>query len=251
MSGQPESKEKELLATIFDYFQKGEIPDADTISEIEHDIAKLPIGERAHAHAWLNGTLGRHSDAVRLFKDAMSSGSQKIAQNYLAYLSRSAHNYEHRVELFRLVELFPSHELRLVARNAAFCIGNDKLVKKFSLKMAALYDGQEREDIINQGNYMAEQIVDFKNATRLSSRELEALCDQAEEIANKRGINCSSVSYYLGGDDDNAFIVRAQTADPQVLAEMNMELLVLLSDDSYRNSPFTSWFQSDEKRGIY
>lgn len=251
MSGQPESKEQELLATILDYFQKGEVPDTDTIAEIEHDIAKLPISERAHAYAWLNGTLGRHSDAVRLFKDAMSSGSPTIAQNYLAYLSRSAHNYEHRVELFRIVELFPSHELRFVARNAAFCIGNDKLVKKFSLKMAALYDGQEREDIINQGNYMAEQIVDFKNATRLSSREIEALCDQAEEIANKRGINCSSVSYYLGGDDDNAFIVRAQTADPQVLAEMNMELLVLLSDDSYRNSPFTSWFQSDEKRGIY
>lgn len=77
MSGQPESKEQELLATILDYFQKGEIPDTNTISEIEHDIAKLPIGERAHAYAWLNGTRGRHSDAVRLFKDAMSSGNQR------------------------------------------------------------------------------------------------------------------------------------------------------------------------------
>lgn len=250
MSAQPETKEQELLHTILDYFQKGETPDEESLKTIEYEIGRLPIGNRAYVSAWLNGTLGHHADAVRLFKDAMNS-DRSVAQNYLAYLSRSAHNLEHRMELFRIVEQLPSDDMRLVARNAAFGIGNEKLVKKFSLKMAALRDGQEREDIINQGNYMVERIVEFKKATNLSSRDIEILCDRAEEIANKHGINCSGVSFYMGGDDDNAYILRAQTDDPQILAEMNMELLVLLCDDNYRGSPFTSWFQSDEKRGIY
>ncbi|HHU0616720.1 hypothetical protein EKN54_12500 [Enterobacter hormaechei] len=250
MSGQPETKEQDLLDTILDYFQKGATPDAEELETLKHEIGRLPIGDRAYVYAWLNGMLGHHADAVRLFKDAMNS-DPSVVQNYLAYLSRSAHNLEHRMELFRLVEQFPSDDMRLVARNAAFCIGNEKLVKQFSLKLAALRDGEEREDIINQGKYMAELIIDFKKATNLSSRDIEILCDHAEDIANKRGINCTGVSYYMGGDEDNAFIVRAQTDDSQVLAEMNMELLVLLTDDCYRNIPFTSWFQSDEKRGIY
>ncbi len=250
MPAQPQTKEQELLDTILDYFQKGETPDEESLKTIEYEIGRLPIGNRAYVSAWLNGTLGHHADAVRLFKDAMSS-DHSVAHNYLAYLSRSAHNLEHRMELFRMVEQFPSDDMRLVARNAAFGIGNEKLVKKFSLKMAALRDGQEREDIINQGNYMVERIIEFKKATNLSSKDIEILCDRAEAIANKHGINCSGVSFYMGGDDDNAYILRAQTDDPKVLAEMNMELLALLCDDSYRGSPFTSWFQSDEKRGIY
>lgn len=251
MSAKPQSKEQEIIDSIFEYFVKGEVPEKEVVMLLEHEISRLPIGERAYASAWLKGACGKHLDAVRLFKDALSSGDPAIAQNYMAYLSRSAHNYEHRVELFRLVEEYPSHDMRLIARNAAFCIGNDKLVKKFSLKMAALKDGEERDGIIYQGTYMAERIVEFKNATKLSSRELEMLCDSAEAIANKRGVNCSGVNFYLGGDEDNAFIVKAQTDDPNTLADMNMELLLLLSDGQYCNHPFTSWFQSDEKRGIY
>lgn len=251
MAPQPQSNENDLVRMLLEYLENNQIPDAKVVLEIEHEINKLPKEDRCHVSAWLKGALGQHEESVRLFKLAVLSGDASIANNYMAYLSRSAHNYEHRVELFRIVEEYPSPHMRRIARNAAYFIGNEKLVKQYSLKMAALEDGEKREEILKEGTFMVDHILEFKDAAQLSSSELETLCDQAEAIANKRGVNCSGVNYYLGGDDDNAFIVRAQTQDAELLADMNMELLCILSDEKYCARPFTSWFQSEGKEGVY
>lgn len=247
MPAQQLSKCGELIGILWNYIDNDTHLDRATIAQIEKDIRLLAVAERPYVTAWLKVAQKKHEDAVAWFKDALRSDDTVVATNYLAYLGASAHNYEHRLELFRLEEAFCTPTIRRVSRIAAFCIGNEKLVRKYTLRMAALLDGEEREQIISEGEFMVERIGDFKRATNLSSTEIEQLCDDAEAIANKYGVNCIGVNYYLSSDDENAFILRAQTQDAQVLADMNMELIGLLCKEEYVGRPFTSWFQSEAK----
>lgn len=135
-----------------------------------------------------------------------------------------------------------------MARNAAFCMGNDRLVNRFTVMMKALLDGQEREEIEREGAKMVEAIVTFKEATKLTSSEIQKLCDSAEQIANSHGVNCAGVEYFLSGGYDNAIILFADTSDSSTLTTMNMELIGLLADDPYIDRPFTSWFKSSDMK---
>ena len=250
MPAQRKSKREDLVKILLEHFDQNKPLESSVATEIENEINHLPFKERAYAKAWFYAALGAHEEAVACFEEAMYEDDPIIASNYLAYLGRSAHNYDHRLELFRLSEVYCTHTIRKVARSAAFCIGNEKLVRKFSRKMAALQDGEERERILREGEYMEKLIVDFKKATQLTTAELERLCDSAEAIANRHGVNCVGVSYFMGSEDDNAFILRAQTEDPEKLADMNMELICMLSGEEYSTRPFTSWFQSVERGSI-
>lgn len=251
MSTQVQSKEKDLLDILWHHMNRELSLDKETVAYMEAEIGKLPFQEKSYVTAWFKAALGLHDEAVSWFKDAMKGDDEGvIANNYLAYLGRSAHNYEHRLELFRLEKLYATPEIRKIARNAAFCIGNEKLVKKISIKLAAMKDGEEREKIRDEGDYMTGLIADFKKATQLTSSEIESLCDASEAIANKHGVNCIGVNYFISSDDDNAFIIRAQTDDAPTLAKMNMELLELLTSEEYYLRPFTSWFQSTERGSL-
>lgn len=247
MPAQKQSKQNVLVGLLWELIDSQQLPTPEFVAQIESDVLHLSVTDKAYVMAWLNVAQRNHECAVECFKTTIQSGDAFFANNYLAYLGSCAHNYEHRMELFRLEEQFCTPSIRKVARNAAYCIGQERLVRKFTLKMAALRDGEEREQIISEGDYMVKKIGDFKRATQLSSAQIEKFCDDAEAIANKHGVNCIGVSYYVSSEDDNAFILRAQTQDPEVLAEMNMELIDLLLNDAYIGHPFTSWFQSVEK----
>ncbi|EOW2402578.1 hypothetical protein ACNY4N_003654 [Cronobacter turicensis] len=245
MSAQAQTKANELHNTLWSYINRKEVIEQEAIDNVEKIIAALHGEEKAYLSALLYAAKGDFDAAVRWFNDALKFEDGTIALNYLAYIGSSAHNYFHRMEIFRLEEQFCLPTMRRIARNAAYCIGDVKLIRRYTLKLAALCDGKEKQELKDQGAFMIAQVEKFKQATTLSSNQIQVLCDAAEGIANKHGINCIGVHYFVNEDLDNAFVVRAETDDPEILAELNLEMLCLLSSEEYRSLPFTSWFRSD------
>lgn len=253
MQAQAKTKHEELLITLLSYIDTGTLLEEPQLTDVRHDINALPQDSRTYLTAWLMVALQKHDDAVAWFKEAMAISGENaaiVAGNYLGYLSGAAHNLFHKQEVFRLVEVYCTPRIRKQARNAAFCTGNVKLVKKYTVMMKALRDGIERDEIEREGAEMVEAITSFKEATKLTSSEIEHLCDAAEEIANKHGVNCVGVEYFLGGGYDNALIISAETDDAAKLSTINIELINLLAEDVYVDRPFTSWFKSTECRGV-
>lgn len=251
MQVQLETKEQNLVDTLLNFIDSRTPLDQAIIDEIERGMSSLPKSARDYVTAWLMVAQGRHDDAVAWFQEAMDGpDAATVAGNYVAYLSRSAHNLFHRTETFRLAEYYCTQRLREQARSAAYCFGSDSLVRKYTLKMVALLDGEEREKIQRMGDRMAKVIVNFKEATNLTSADLQHICDEAEKIANDHGVNCIGVEYFLSGGADNAMILNAETRDADTLAEMNMQLIDLLIDKSYIDRPFTSWFRSADAGSI-
>lgn len=249
MAPKAQAKSSEIHDTLWSYINSKTIIQQDVIDSIEKEIATFPAGsEKAYMTAILYAAKGEFISAVEWFKDALNSDDSTIALNYLAYIGSSAHNYFHRLEIFRLEEQFCVPTIRRIARNAAYCIGNTKLIRSYSLKLSALCDDEEKRELREEGDRMISIVEEFKRATSLSSNQIEELCDEAEEIANKHGVNCIGAHFFVSGDSDNAYVVRAETDDPEVLAELNIELLCLLSSEKYRKLPFTSWFLSDVDR---
>lgn len=242
---QAQNKADDIHVTLWSYIHRNAVVEQDVIDETEKAIASLHGEEKSYLLALLFAAKGDFDSAVEWFKDAIKSEDATIILNYLAYLGSSAHNYFHRTEIFRLEERYCFPTIRLIARNAAYCIGDVKLIRSYTLKLSALCDGEEKQELKDQGAYMIAQVEDFKKATTLTSRQIQVLCDAAEDIANKHGVNCIGVHYFTSDDLDNAFVIRAETGDPEVLAELNIEMLCLLSGEEYRSLPFTSWFRSD------
>ncbi|CAM8324783.1 hypothetical protein [Enterobacter asburiae] len=253
MQAQRKTKHQELVDKLTSYIDsKSQLSESDVL-EIEREIAALHVESRSYVTALLKVALHKHEEAVEWFKDAMVTAGDNtsiVAGNYVGYLSCSAHNLFHRMEAFRLAELFSSQRILKMARNAAFCVGNEKLVKRFTVKLKAFLDGKEREDLEKEGARMVEVITQFKEATKLTSSEIEQLCDAAEKIANDHGVNCVGVEYFLSGGYDNALIVCAETQDANVLTTLNLELISMLAEDAYIDRPFTSWFKSTELQGV-
>ena len=108
----------------------------------------------------------------------------------------------------------------------------------------------EREKIKQEGERMVQAIVQFKEATKLTSSEIQHICDSAEKIANTHGVNCIGVEYFLSGGSDNAMILNAETQDSKTLTDMNLELICMLSDEAFIDRPFTSWFKSSDAGSI-
>ncbi|MGR7890423.1 hypothetical protein ACU6XY_09580 [Klebsiella aerogenes] len=249
MQAQPKTKHEELVDALLLYIDSRTPLEEPFLSELFRDIDKQPVASRAYLMALWMEAQGRHDETVAWYQEAIAcagDGASIIAGNYLGYLSCSGHNLFHRTELFRLVDIYCTKRIRKMARNAAFCMGDDRLVKRFTLMMKVLLDGQEREDIEREGAKMVEAILDFKEATKLTSSEIKQLCDAAEQISNNHGVNCAGVEYFLSGGYDNAIILFAETNDADLLTTMNMELIGLLADDAYIDRPFTSWFKSSD-----
>lgn len=230
---------------LWSYINRKVMIEQEFVDKAEKIISTLHGEEKSYHTALLYAAKGDFDASVHWFKDALKSEDATIALNYLAYIGASAHNYFHRMEVFRLEEQFCLPTMRRIARNAAYCIGDVKLIRKYTLKLSALCDGEEKQELKNQGTHMIAQVEEFKKATTLTSNQIQILCDTAEGIANKHGVNCIGVYYFVNDDLDNAFVVRAETDDPEVLAELNLEMLCLLSSEEYRSLPFTSWFRSD------
>ncbi|AUU92091.1 hypothetical protein C2U55_24935 [Enterobacteriaceae bacterium ENNIH3] len=248
MSAQAQSKSAEIHEALWAYINSGSVISHEDIVTFQHDISLFRGVEKAYLTALLYAAQADYAQAIHYFQEALQSDDSTVAINYLAYVGTSAHNYFHRMEIFRLEKQYCLPTIRRIARNAAYCIGNTRLIKSYTLKLAALCDDEERQALRDEGKAMIKAVEDFKQATTLTSNQIEELCDEAESIANQRGVNCIGVIYFVNGDSDNAYILRAETHDPELLAEMNIELLGLLSSDKYRHLPFTSWFTSDISR---
>jgi len=245
MTPQAQTNFSDVHDSLWRYIHSGSPIEQSAVDDVEKDIRLLDGVQKAYLTALLYGAKRDYDSAIAWFNEALKSEDATIALNYLAYVGASAHNYFHRMEIFRLEEQYGSTEMRRVARNAAFCIGNQKLMRIYNLKLSALCDGEEKQFLKEQGESMISIVEEFKQAAKLSSNDIEELCDEAEAIANKRGVNCIGAHYFLNGESDNAYIIRAETSDAELLAEMNMELLCLLSSEKYIERPFTSWFRSD------
>ncbi|ABP61280.1 hypothetical protein [Enterobacter sp. 638] len=253
MQAQTQTKHQELVDTLLSYIESRTPLKEPELSDIKRDISALPNDSRSYLTAWLMVALDRHDDAVRWFNEAIAVSGENsaiVAGNYLGYLSGSAHNLFHKQEVFRLVEVFCTQRIRKQARAAACCMGSERLVKKYTVMMKALLDGEEREKIEREGADMVETISSFKEATKLTSSEIERLCDSAEKIANNHGVNCVGVEYFLSGGYDNAIILFAETDDAKTLTTINIELINLLTEDAYIDRPFTSWFKSTQSKGM-
>jgi len=248
MQAKKEAVTKTTHEALWGYIESHTVPELAEIDKFEKAINLLPEPERSYQTALLWASQNDFDAAVHFFNEALKSENSFIASNYLAYLGLCAHNYFHRQEVFRLERTYCTTANRRVARNAAFGIGNTKLIRAYNLKLLALFDGAERQAYKEEGEHMTSLVEKFKEVSSLSSADIEILCDEAEAIANRRGINCVGVNYFVGSGDDNAYIIRAETQDPMVLAELNLELVELLSQEKYASKPFTSWFRSDASR---
>ncbi len=241
-----QTKSVEIHEKLWAYINTKTIAGQDVIDSVEKEIASFKDGtEKSYLTALIYAAKGDFDSAVKWFNEALSSGDSTIALNYLAYIGSHAHNYFHRLEIFRLEKIVCVPTIRRIARNAAYCIGNTKLIRSYSLKLSALCGDEEKQELRDQGERMISVVDEFKQATTLSSSQIEELCDEAEDIANKYGVNCIGAHYFVSGESDNAYIIRAETDDSELLAELNIELLCLLASEKYRKLPFTSWFTSD------
>lgn len=248
MQAQAQSVNKSVNDSLWDYILSHRSPSLDEVDEIEKAISYQTEPFRSYLNGLLMASQNNFDKAVSFFQKSLESENEFIASNYLAYLGFCAHNLFHREELFRLEERYCTSEHRRVARNIAYSIGNTKLIRKYNLKLLALYDGEKRQHYKEEGEQMISFVENFKKASTLTSAEIQTLCDEAEEIANRHGVNCVGVTYFVNSESDNAYIIRAETNDPHVLAEINTELSYLLCDEKYLNKPFTSWFKSDNNR---
>lgn len=249
MQAQPEAIAKSVNDALWGYILTRKTPPLDEIDNVEKAISHESEPYRSYLTALLMASGNKFDKAVSFFQKALDHGENLfIASNYLAYLGFSAHNYFHRQELFRLEQIYCTPDHRRVARNAAFSIANAKLIRTYNLKLLALYDGEQRQRYKEEGEHMISLIEDFKKASTLTSSQIETLCDEAEKIANSHGVNCVGVNYFVNSEADNAYIIHAETDDPYLLAEINLELIDLLSEEKYFDKPFTSWFKSDRSR---
>lgn len=247
MAAQAQTKLSQFHKSLWTHIFQGTKIEQAEIDEIEKDIKILDQAQRAYLDALLFAAKQDYDSAVQMFNQALelAPSSVMFAQNYLMYVGISARNHFHRMEVLRLEKHYSFPEMRRSARNLAYCVANTKLVKKFNLKLAALEGEEEKSSILKEGERMCSIIDNFKNKSKLTSNEIEELCDEAEAIANKFGVNCIGVDYFVSNEDDSAYIIRAETSDSAKLSEINMELIELLSTDKYINKPFTSWFRSD------
>ncbi|SQJ22129.1 Uncharacterised protein [Serratia rubidaea] len=252
MSSQPKAKTSDLHHKLVGYIDSGEIPDVGVIEEILRDASYLLEPERSYIRAMVHVAKRDHSGAMQFFEQSLRYDDVRVALNYLAYLGTSAHNYTHRLEIYRLEELYHNSTMRRIARNASYGIGDSRRVRQYTLKMAALLDGEQKQRMMSEGEAMMQRIQDFKELTSLTQKDVEDLCDTAEGLANAQNVNCIGVSYFIDTHGDCAYIIDAETEDPEILSELNFELACVLADEKYIDKAFTSWFRSvSRKDGEY
>lgn len=246
MGAQPQTKASQMHASLWTYIFHSESPEQGVLDEFEKDIRPLNAADKAYVTALIYAAKKDYDSAVAWFNKAIDLAPEKakIAMNYLMYVGISAHNLFHRSEIFRLEQYYSDRDLRRLARNNAFCLANTKLVRKYNLKLSAMADGEEKEALLDEGSKMIDLIENFKAKTKLSSKEIEEFCDKAESIANKHGISCIGIDYFMD-EEDCAYVIRAETSDARALANINMELIDTLASEEYMNKNFTSWFKSD------
>lgn len=248
MHGQARLASSSVNNSLWDFISSHTVPSQEEIDKFEKAISYESEPFRSYLTGLLMASQNNFDAAMDSFRKALESENEFIASNYLAYLGFCAHNCLHRSELFRLEEFYCTPENRRVARNVAFSIGSTKLIRKYNLKLLALYDGEQRQAYMEEGERMISLVEEFKKASTLTSNEIEILCDEVEGIANRYGVNCVGANYFVNSEEDNAYVVRAETEDPYVLAKLNTELCYLLADEKYIGKPFTSWFKSDRSR---
>lgn len=191
------------------------------------------------------GAAGQHEKAVGYFQQGVKYSGETVARNYLSYLSHTGQYFLYRDESIRLAKEKISYPIFVRARNAAYADGDAELSLFFARKAMTMVGDMDKKELIEcHVSKKNEMLNRFAEVVRMSTAEMKYLTRTIVGVAKKRDILAVSQEYYTGNDGDAAVIVDVICDDPDLLAEMDIEVAtVLVIDEQLAGKSVTAWFR--------
>lgn len=247
MAGIPLSKLEVIQKQIVEHLENGSLMDPFTLKRIISELGNFPEPEKSMFTGLAFGAAGNIDSAIENLKIAVSYGKDFTVDFYISYLSRIPRGRLQREEVLRLSEKHDTLNLNVMGRNLSFGIGDIELMERFYQKLLKRQSSEGMIDYLNSENIkMKNDVQNFLNATSMNKSDVDFLWSTASDIANSRGLVCFASSYFVSGEDDNAYIIVAETDDVNALADMNIELACAIAlNDRLSSLPVTSWYRGE------
>lgn len=241
----PIPKTSELLGTLTTYIDAGESASEWDLALIRREIDRIdePVA-KAMLTALCFGAAKKESHAIEAFEDAIRRfRDSTVALNYSTYLKHIKLFTEYSKVSYRLAEEFDIPELVDNAYDAALISADLEKIAFFSRRLLKYYPEEREGEIMARANLVADSLCQIEKDIGVNSREINEISERCISIASKyrRQIVCSGV-YHIDSQVDVIFYVNED--DPDVLADMNLDLAMSLAEsEKLITLPVTAWFR--------
>lgn len=203
--------------------------------------------------ALANAAYGRVDDAIEYFELAMlRAPDTTVAGNYLAFVNENRGLFEVADLSARLSEMFVVPSFYFTAYQSCLFTGQFERACHFAGLYIKVSDSKEAEKMQHTLSSAEHRLSEFKNLAGLSDEQYKLIAATAIHVMEDYGQHVTGLAFHSVKEEGaNAYVLVIKCQDPEIIADMNMDLAFALAEhEELYDKSFSAWFQGVEKENI-
>ncbi|HAT1528804.1 TPA: hypothetical protein PC505_001089 [Morganella morganii] len=244
----PEPIDNELQDELISFLLSGETLDRFSLKKYLHKAESIDRYDIRHMIIALAHASARdYNKANDSFRIALQSHNERVQRNYLAYLNASKQIKKYVTDAYGMIGNVSAQVIRMVTVPSAIFFGDKESAKtelERLLKNPPLQDFNYQH-IIYQYEYFVNNFGDFMAIGNITDKDFDWINNQILEVCEKLKTLPLSTQHYVDREHGEvAFITTVSTRDPEIIANMDFELAMLIAgNDSFLERGITGWFK--------
>lgn len=245
----------ELQDELTSFISEGDVMDRFTLKKYLDKAADIPEYDIRHMINGLSyAASGLFDKANESFRVALQSNNSRVQRNYFAYLNTTKQVKKYIEESYKIIGRITAPVIHIVSVNSAIFFGDVDAAKAEldALLKSRPLQNFNYEHIISQYDYFLHNFGDFMSIGKMTKNDFEWMNSQILEVCEKLKAIPLSTQHYIDKEcNEIAFITTIATKDPELLANLDFELAMMISEnDSFLERGITGWFKPHSGVGV-
>ncbi|WP_227720565.1 hypothetical protein [Yersinia proxima] len=243
---QPLEKHVEINDELLDRLRIG-----DLLSEMEFfryikvidSINDLPVQSYLYAMAY--AAYGKKDKAIPFFEEALKYKVDIAPNNYVAYLNNYGTFSEVKDVATRAARVIADKSLCFTAYQSCIFSGDLECAKFFAERYIKITDVNDAEEMRLDFSQVMAQISYFKERVGLSNDDFQSIAETVISVAEEYQKKMLGIDFHTIIEECSySYVVILKCNEPEILADMNIELAFSLADkDQLTDKRFSAWFK--------
>ncbi|MFB0770345.1 MULTISPECIES: hypothetical protein [Proteus] len=244
----PEPIDNELQNELTSFLLNEKELDQFTLKKYLHKAESIERYDIRHMIIGLAYAAARKYDrANESFRIALQSNDERVQRNYFAYLNSSKQIKKYIEDSYKIIGNISAQIIRMISVPSAIFFGDkesarielEKLLKNPPLQ------NFNYQHIIDQYEYFLSNFGDFMTIANMTDKDFDWFNNQILDVCERlKTIPLSTQHYVDRNHGEIAFITTVSTRDPEIIANMDFELAMLIAEnDSFLERGITGWFK--------
>lgn len=244
----PKPIDSELQDELTSFLLSGKELDLFTLKKYLHKAESIDRYDIRHMIIGLAyGAAKKYDKANESFKIALQSNNERVQINYFAYLTNSNQIKKYIEDSYKIIGSISAQIIRMISVPSAIFFG-DRNAAKIELEKLLKNPPLQNfnyQHIIDQYEYFANNFGDFMAIANMTDYDFNWFNNQILDVCERLRATPLSTQHYVDrSHGEIAFITTVSTRDPEVIANMDFELAMLIAEnDSFLERGITGWFK--------